>query len=791
MLTDHQRLFRRNAEPALLRLDRALSRLRSTLTFMNTGAHPDDEHNRLLALLRFGYGMRIVVACSTRGEGGQNTLGPERLGALGIVRSREMEGAARALDSDVVWLGHGPDDPVHDFGFSKSGKDTLARWGEDRIIERLVRSYRQERPDIVLPTFLDVPGQHGHHRAMTEAAERAIALAADPGAFPEHLAQGLTPWKVAKFYLPAWSGGGGTYDDEVPPPPATLEIVADGPDEASGMTHDMLGEVSRAYHASQNMGRWRALPQTRWPLHLKHGAGVEADMQDNLPATLDQIARMVGGRAAGDLQAAADGIAEATTVFPDRGRVVQVLAETRRRLISALQTLDAPDMAHRVQRKIREVDAAMGVAAGFVTTAWLKQPSLVPGRTATVSIAVDHANTEEPQVQLQLASGLSSGLGKVENGILDLPVSVATDIDLRNGFHPRFSSLGGNGLVSVRLEAVIAGEAVSWLADLEEPAELGPEASVSISPDALIVPLRVRGAYPVKVRSEATQNRLAFNDTDTRLSVTPNAEGFVVTIAETLAAGHYSLSLLLDGKPAFERVDIDYPHIGKAHFLRPQALDILALDLVVPKTRVGYIGGGADRVALWLKRMGADVVDLDAAALAGDLSAFDTIVIGIFAFGLRPELRQAASRLRSFTQDGGHLVTLYHRPSDGWNPDQTPPRRVVIGSPSLRWRVTDPAATVEMLAPEHPLLAEPNRIGPNDFADWNKERGLYFASSWDESYQPLLSMSDAGEKPLLGALISAKIGAGRHTHTSLVLHHQLDKLVPGAFRLMANLLQQT
>ncbi|MBI4046936.1 MAG: PIG-L family deacetylase, partial [Devosia nanyangense] len=206
MLTDRERLRQRAAKPRIVALERALSRLTSTLTVMNTGAHPDDEQSGMLAVMRYAMGMRVVVACSTRGEGGQNTLGPERTGALGVMRSREMEEAAKVLDADIAWLGHGPDDPVHDFGFSKSGPDTLARWGRERTIERLVRAYRQFRPDIVIPTFLDVPGQHGHHRAMTEAAETALALAADPQAFPEHAAEGLAPWKVAKYYLPAWSG---------------------------------------------------------------------------------------------------------------------------------------------------------------------------------------------------------------------------------------------------------------------------------------------------------------------------------------------------------------------------------------------------------------------------------------------------------------------------------------------------------------------------------------------------------------------------------------------------------
>jgi hypothetical protein len=187
--------------------------------------------------------------------------------------------------------------------------------------------------------------------------------------------------------------------------------------------------------------------------------------------------------------------------------------------------------------------------------------------------------------------------------------------------------------------------------------------------------------------------------------------------------------------------------------------------------------------------MGLDVTELDAEALAGDLTRFTTIVVGIFAFGTRKDLAAATSRLHRFVEAGGHLLTLYHRPSDGWAPDTTPPRHLEIGSPSVRWRVTDPRSEVTVLEPEHPLLKGPNLIGPSDWDGWDKERGLYFASRWDDAYQPLLAMHDPEEQPLKGALISAEIGKGRHTHTSLVLHHQLDKLVPGAIRLIANLVQ--
>jgi len=795
MLTDHERLARNKARPALVELHRALSRLTSTLTVMNTGAHPDDEHNGMLAVMRFAYGMRVIVACSTRGEGGQNGLGPERTGALGVLRTRELEEAARIIDADVVWLGHGPDDPVHDFGFSKNGKDTLARWGRERIIERLVRAYRTERPDIVIPTFLDVPGQHGHHRAMTEAAEEAVRLAADPNAFPEHMADGLTPWQVGKFYLPAWSGGGGTYDDEVPPPNATVTVRAAGFDPATGASYAEIGEWSRAYHASQGMGFWEEEWQAEWPLHLKLGEnGTENDIRDRLPATLADLAAGLDRQVADPLEAAHGCIETALSAFPQRKEIIEALTAASSHIELAHNRLSPGEkerFGHRLERKLAEIDAALATAAGITATAWIEPATLTPGGTALLRI---HSSWNEAGSPVEIIPVLPAWASEEEvtreKSVTTFRLKISKNAPVANLYPPAFSSLLGGCSIRAKLSAEIGGRKAEIFVDPEEPVAVVPAHSVTLSPQALVVST---GSFPgpvhIDARIEGPKAELNLSSVS-GVDVRPEDEGFEVTVSPDIRPGRYTLPAMVEGAQAYRQTPIAYPHIGRVRFIEPQNLDILVLDLKLPKgARVGYVGGGADHVGTWLRRMGIDVTMLDPAALGGDLSGFTTIVVGIFTFGLRPDLAATTERLHEWVEAGGHLVTLYHRPSDGWSPVKTPPRRIVIGSPSLRWRVTDPASPVEILAPDHPLLTGPNRITAEDFAGWDKERGLYFASSWDDAYEPLLAMHDAGEAPLKGALISARIGKGRHTHTSLVLHHQLGKLVPGAFRLMANLVQ--
>lgn len=794
--TPRERLARDRADPAILRLHRALSRLGGVASFMNTGAHPDDEHSGLLAHLRFGMGLRIAIACSTRGEGGQNALGPERGGALGLLRTREMEEAARELDADVVWLGHGPDDPVHDFGFSKNGEDTLARWGEARIVERLVRAYRLWRPDIVLPTFLDVPGQHGHHRAMTRAALAAVPLAADPSAHPEHAREGLAPWRVAKAYLPAWSGGGDTYDDETPPPSETLAILVPGREPISGAEYDRIGEYSRRFHASQGMGVWRSGGRRRFGLHRvgEVEGAPETGLLDGLPASLRDLAREAGGDpSAHALACAQDAIEAAIAAFADCPRCLDALAAAVQALARAERTVDDDFRArhgHRLARTARALDVALVEASGLRAAAAAEPPRLAPGRSGMLVVHVEEKGAAE-EIALEVVAPDGVTIGPAEDDadalVFRTGLAAAADAAPTPLFAAGWDALGGEGPLVPILRARVLGCRVRVPLALDEPFAIAPEGSTELSPDAIVALL----ADPRRAWTIASIGPPITLDAPDGFRVEAQESGRLTIAADAdLAPGLHLFPARAAQGPAYRQTPISYPHIGAAFFREPALLRLLAVDLALPAgARIGYVGGGADRVGLWLERMGLAVENLSATDLAGDLSRFTTIVVGIFAFGLRPDLSSARARLHAFVEGGGHLVTLYHRPSDGWDPCETPPRRLEIGTPSLRWRVTNPAAPVRVLAPDHPLLEGPNRIGPADWEGWDKERGLYFAARWHDAYKPLLAMSDPGEAPLEGALVSARLGRGRHTHTSLVLHHQLDRLVPGAFRLMANLVQ--
>lgn len=781
-----QMLIKDEAQPGILRLWRALGRLRSTVTFMNTGAHPDDEHSGLLAWLRFGRGMRVAIACSTRGEGGQNALGPERGDALGLIRTAEMEAAAEVLDAHIAWVGFGTGDPVHDFGFSKDGEDTLRRWqsgaGErdpcqrepgqgDLVTRRLAGMYRAMRPDIVLPTFLDVPGQHGHHRAMTRAAHAALALAADPDADLGDVHGGdLAPWQVAKFYLPAWSGGGGTYDDELPPPAPTLTLTPGLRAPVLGVSYDRIGEWSRRRHASQGMGDWSDQQQREWSLHLLEGAP-EGDITDGLPADLHQLADLTG---LPDLAKAAQAIDAAIAAFPDAEAIIASLL----RAAASLHTAEAelsPDFAaahgHRIANKRREIDIALAEAAGIRLRLAVAPHHVAAGQQAALTLSTEHdKGVRIVATRLQAPEGVT-----VANGRL----VVADDAPPSANFTAIWSPFGDSANLHAEIEAELCGHRLILPVPALPDLRILPAATAEISPQAVLLTPTRRSArlmlQPVDARLPAVDG----------LVVDPLPDG-AIQMSWPSGAPATRLGLALqspDGSAADTIRPVALPDGGQVPLRARARLEVLAVETASPSGRIGVIAG-TDRSAEWLDRLGADF-DLIARPDAAQLAGYDSVLLGVMAMS-RGDV--APGTLRAYVEGGGNLLSFYQRPDRGWNADSSGPRFLRVGTPSLRWRVTDPDAPVNLLAPDHPLLAGPNRIGPADWQGWVKDRGLYFAADWDPAYQPLLSMSDRDEPPLLGALISARIGQGRHTYCALSLPQQMDGLVPGAFRLFVNLL---
>ncbi|MGR3662210.1 MAG: PIG-L family deacetylase [Paracoccaceae bacterium] len=790
-MTDRDRLAKQQAQPRAVMLWKALQPLKSCISFMNTGAHPDDETTSMLAVLGLRDGIKLSHACSTRGEGGQNSLGVETIRDLGAIRTREMERAAEVLDITQYWHSASVDDTIFDFGFSKSGDETLEKWGEERTMERFVLILRRERPDIICPTFLDIPGQHGHHRAMTRSAFRAVELAADPLAFPE---QGLSPWQVKKIYLPAWSGSGDSYDDDLPPPPATVVIDGTGSDPVLGADYAQIAQWSRAFHATQGMGTWvKTGAANVKPLHLAWAVtgnmGEEDSIKENLPADLSELAEYAdapGLKAA--LGAAQVALDRALSAWP-------VTAKVRNHAREALALIgqaeaECPEDAkaevrHRLAAKRRQL-AQVLMLVGDIRVRLIASETVV--RAGDIfSLELDiYTPDQRVTPRLNVPDGWSAT--DWVDGVCS--VTVGAEAATSDPYPDTWFPDRANGYVHVVLEWDEDGQAVEIVVEPEERLNVLPSHSAELTPAGGIVNLRnpkpmnvgVSRVFPVGAAVEfAAKNGW---------EISSDAVGFSFEADADLAAGLYEFPLVISGQDAEIIHEISYEHTGDIFRFEPAIVRIRAMDAALPEGRIGYIGGGSDQTDIWLREVGMDVVTLDDAALERtDFSEFQSVLVGIFSFRTRPILASKINVLHEWVRSGGNLVTLYHRPWDNWDVDHTALAHLRIGKPSLRWRVTDENAVVTHLEPEHKLLNYPNKITESDWEGWKKERGLYFAAEWDETaYKPLLSMADPDEDALLGSMLTGEFGKGRHTHTSLILHHQVAELVPGAYRLLANLL---
>jgi hypothetical protein len=229
---------------------------------------------------------------------------------------------------------------------------------------------------------------------------------------------------------------------------------------------------------------------------------------------------------------------------------------------------------------------------------------------------------------------------------------------------------------------------------------------------------------------------------------------------------------------------VAYPHIQTHRLYSPAAARVEVIDLAVAPVRVGYVMGSGDEVPDALRRMGVDVTMIDTEMLAtGDLSRFDTIVVGIRASESRPDFVANQMRLRAYMERGGTLIVQYQQTD--YVERGLPPYPVRSQGNS---RVTDETAPVRTLAPTHPVFTFPNRITPADFNGWVQERNLYAFGTLDARYVPLLESADPGEPPQHGGEVYAEVGKGRYLYTAYSWFRQLRAGVPGAYRQFANLI---
>jgi LmbE family N-acetylglucosaminyl deacetylase len=769
-------------------------------------AHPDDENTRLIAYLARGRNYRTAYLSLTRGDGGQDLLGPELGEELGVIRTQELL-AARRIDGGRQFFSR-----ARDFGFSKDYADTLRRWDRQQVLSDIVRIIRTFRPDVLMTRFSPIPGgTHGHHTASTVLALEAFRLAGDPRAFPEQLGT-LTPWQPKRIW---WNIGFGPLGGRRA---QVIRIDDGGYDALLGESFGEIAARSRSMHKSQGMGTLGTRGASSEAFELLDGAPASRDILDGVDTTWNRVPGGADiGKMAGEVIAGfrpEDPAASVPELLEIRSRLSQlpsdpVIDDKRRLLDRILQSC----LGLYVDTQVASAEVVPGetlhlkhtvLARAGYPVRWLGVRYPVTGGTAgqPADLSADRPASLESDPVLPADTPLSEpywlrqpgtpGMFRVDDPALIVQPDNPPAFPVEELF-----SIGGQTLVVEdepvqvvsdplrgeirrRLE-VIPPVTLEWADNLELFAPGATRSAVVEATSARPVAsgtLRIRP--PSGWTVSPSEVPLAFDSSGKKASFT-----FTITAPDREETGTLVAAADIGGQ-TYEnsRKLIRYDHIPE-QILQPVAgLKAVSLRVSIRGRKVGYLPGAGDDVAAGIARLGYEVATLSGADLtARGLAGLDAVVIGVRAFNTRTDLLPQMPELFAYARAGGTVIELYNRPN-GLQNVAVAPYRIRLSE----LRVTDENAAMALLAPEHPALNVPNRIGPADFAGWVQERGSYFPSSWDPRFVPIVASHDAGEAPLEGGLLVARTGRGYWVYTGLSWFRQLPAGVPGAYRLFANLL---
>ena len=768
-------------------------------------AHPDDENNSLLPWLANEKLYRTAYLSLTRGDGGQNLIGDEQGVELGLIRTQELL-AARRIDGAEQYFSR-----AYEFGFSKSAEEALRIWDKEKILADVVWVIRQYQPDVIIKRFPpDARAGHGHHAASAIIADEAFIAAADPKRFPEQFNYGVKPWQVKRIMWNTFNFGGNNTTSE-----DQLKIDIGGYNPLLGKSYGEIGAEARTMHKSQGEGRPRRRGQIFEYFSTTGGDAPKNDLMDGI---IIDWKRVSGGEA---IQPMINDIIKNYKIDQPELSVPALV-----NLYKAVKILPSENWRNK---KLADIQQLIEACSALYVEATSNQQNVVEGDSLKISFVLNkrteinavlkNISIENFDTALSLTLTTNQNLA-INKSLLvaDKPISQpywlqyplqGGTFDVRDQFKigkaENDPSFEVTMLLNIDGEDIVIKRPVQYRVvdpvkgDTYQPIAVLPKMELSYSNDNFIS----MNGNPVKGRIDFKSNSndssgytiiqqysknwesdepvFQYTSKDNYRSIIFNPGSSETNISEE---AHLKTG---NGKLDGYTKKISYDYIPVITYFPKAKANLVKLDIKIIGKKIGYIVGAGDKVPQSLEAMGYEVSILSEADLTDEnLKRFDAIITGIRAYNINEYLTNKNEVLKHYVENGGNLIVQYLK-------SNMVGQKKIVAGPYLftidgGTRVTEEDAAVSFLLPEHPALNYPNKITAKDFEGWVQERSTYQAVKLDEHFEMLLAMNDKGEKQSNGSLAIAKYGKGNFVYASLVFFRELPAGVPGAYRLMANLI---
>ncbi|MCX2839299.1 PIG-L family deacetylase [Salinimicrobium sp. MT39] len=779
-------------------------------------AHPDDENTRLISYFSNELNARTAYLSLTRGDGGQNLIGPQLRELLGVIRTQELL-AARKIDGGEQFFSR-----ANDFGYSKTPEETLNIWNEEEVLKDVVRTIRLFKPDVIINRFdANSAGEtHGHHTSSAILSSRAFDLAGKPSAYPQ-LADELGTWQPKKLFFntsPWFYESQEAFDAADKSRFISFDTGVYFP--LKGLSNTEIASLSRSQHQSQGFGSTGTRGTASEYIELLKGKHPENN-PDIFHGINTSWSRVKGGKEIGKIL----NLVQENFDFKDPAASVPQLVKA----YQLIQNLEDPQWKELKSEQIKDVIAA---AMGLYLEAVAGSPLATPGEKVNLELeAINRSdiNTELLSVKLfpeEKTIPVNLSLANNRASVQEIDFVIPENINFTSPYWlNEEGSLGmyrvtQNELIGlpetprelkVQFTVDVAGVKIPFERNITykfndpvtgesyRPFEVVPKVSVTTGTNVMVFANGVPGSITVTVKAMANGISGELNPEEMPgWKISPEKHIF-----DTLQKGEeitFSFEVqppAVQDKVVFKPVatvngntysrsvvQLDYPHIPLQTLVLPNKTSLVKLDIQKRGNLVGYIQGAGDVVPQALEQMGYKVELIDPKYISeNNLAKFDAVVVGIRAYNTIDELRYRQPALFEYVKQGGNLILQYNT-SRGLVTETLAPYELELS----RDRVTNEAAEVTFLAPNHPVLNFPNKITSKDFEGWVQERGLYFPDKWGKEFTPILAMNDKDEAPTKGSLLVTPYGKGNFIYTGLSFFREFPAGVPGAFRLFANML---